>query len=210
MRNRWKRSWYFLFVLFASVHAKEKVVLASSEEATHYQEYAFLISSREYQESTYFEIDAKGADSGTIHKKALNIWTNYELHSKSGEYVGRGSLRIVSKGGRRAWESEIDLYDSVGECLGLIQGHFLPLGPAYFTFCNDEGVILAVAKFNEEKMAFLVSQPTPSENPIALYLRDEEAEGWQVRVYDAQHLPPLFIRIFAAFVFDKQDLFLEE
>jgi hypothetical protein len=147
---------------------------------------------------------------GKIKKSAFRIRTNYDLSNQNG-WQATGITRILSLGAIYPWATDIDIYDTRGVEIGLINGNIATLEAAKFDiYSYDESgnaTIVGVATANADFTDFSITTPG-NYLPIAELRRNKNKNTWTTTVITPEIIDDRIIRIFSGFVIDYQNIFL--
>jgi hypothetical protein len=191
----------FLFshTIFASVHEDHP--------------YDFLISKDSYRIDEIYQIKSplRNTYPGSVKKSAFRIRRHYDLSNKDG-WQATGITRILSLGTIFTWATDIDVYDTRGVLIGLINGKRASLEAAKFNIYEyDEagkstkvGIAYASRDFNR----FVILSDKYNPHPIAEFDRNYSQSTWSVTVHYPEKIDDRIIRIFAGFLVDYQNKFL--
>lgn len=203
----------FLSSLFILFSLPSFVTHADSYGVHEDQPYNFVISKDVYKLSEIYQINSQLKETypGSVKKSAFRIRTNYDLSNKDG-WQATGITRVISLGSVYPWATDIDIYDTRGVQIGMIDGELATLESAKFTLYDyDEagkatavGIAYANPSFN--RFTLLTSSTNP--HPIAEMNRNFADNTWTVSVHYPEKIDDRMIRIFAGFVVDYQDKFL--
>lgn len=204
MRNFFSSLLVILFVLspygaMASVHEDHP--------------YDFLITKDVYKFSEVYQIKSplKETYPGSIKKSSFRIRTNYDLSNKDG-WQATGITRIISLGALYPWAVDIDIYDTRGVQIGMIDGDLATLESARFNIYEyDEAgkaTAVGVAYANSAFNRFVILASSDNPHPIAELNRNFSDNTWSVSMHYPEKIDDRILRIFAGFVVDYQDKFL--
>ena len=200
-----------LLVLFA---ISSSVFSANSYGGVHENHpYDFLITKDVYKLSEIYQINSplKETYPGSVKKSAFRIRTNYDLSNKDG-WQATGITRIISLGTLYPWAKDIDIYDTRGVQIGLIDGNLATLESAkYNLYEYDESgtaTEIGIAYANPDFNRFVILSSSDNPHPIAEMNRNLSDNTWSVSVHYSEKIDDRIIRIFAGFVVDYQDKFL--
>jgi len=176
--------------------------------------YNFVISKDVYKLSEIYQINSplKETYPGSVKKSAFRIRTNYDLSNKDG-WQATGITRILSLGSVYPWAIDIDIYDTRGVQIGMIDGELATLESAKFTIYeydeagNAKAIGVAYANPSFNRFSILASSDNP--HPVAELNRNFSDNTWSVAVHYPEKIDDRIIRIFAGFVVDYQDKFFE-
>lgn len=175
--------------------------------------YDFLITKDVYKFSEVYQIKSplKETYPGSIKKSAFRIRTNYDLSNKDG-WQATGITRIISLGALYPWAVDIDIYDTRGVQIGMIDGDMATLESARFNLYEyDEAgkaTAVGVAYANSAFNRFVILESSDNPHPIAELNRNFSDNNWGVTMHYPEKIDDRIIRIFAGFVVDYQDKFL--
>lgn len=176
------------------------------------ENYQFTIRKKDYLFQTNFELDFSTLPPCDIVKNKISITTCYQLESERG-YEGYARARLASLGSIYAWAKDLDLYDANEQYLGMIDGEMLTTAEAKFSFYDYDGVKLAIAYLDQDKTGFTLVHPDKPGRVIARMQRQyvlNTPDFWEIKVYHGKDLDIRFIKSFAAFAVDSQDLFKKD
>lgn len=207
-----KKSLSYLLTMFFVLSCGSAIAATESDKSHAYE---FNIRKDPYAFATYFQIDSDDTYIGTVKKSSFPIRTNYDLSDENG-WQATGIKRILTLGSVYAWASEIDIYDTRGVKIGMIDGQVLPTEPTNFRLYeyDEEGnyTCIGIANLDPDYDCFSIFFADGGPHPLAKLERHTiSTEGavdfWKVRVYQPQKIDDRLIRIFAAFVIDHQNYF---
>lgn len=176
----------------------------------------FIVQEKQYQFSTYFEMDGKNCPIGTVVKSAFRLRTNYDLYGPKGQYEGVGIVRPFGSFGLGAlysWATDIDVYDPDGHVIGMIDGEAATSEAAKFKLFDGDGHLCGIAYMDRTISGFTIYHPSNQNFRIAVFSRQfikDQIDKWEVVVYDPDIVDPRIIKIFAAFAVDHQEFFKED
>lgn len=175
--------------------------------------YHFLITKQVFKTTEIYQIKSREQDTypGTVKKSMFRVRTNYDLSDKNG-WSATGIVRLFSLGSVYPWAKDVDIYDTRGVQIGMIDGSFVTLESARFDIYEyDEagnhnliGVAYASGDFNQ----FTIHPDNQDPRTIAELTRVNHESGWSVSVHNPELIDDRIIRIFSGFVIDHQDKFL--
>lgn len=177
--------------------------------------YDFVVTKDIYKFSEIYQIKSplKETYPGSVKKSAFRIRTNYDLSNKDG-WQATGITRIVSLGSLYPWATDIDVYDTRGVQIGLIDGELATLESAKFTMYeyDESGVarVIGAAYANSDFTRFVILTSNSDPRPIAELHRNTADSNWTVSVHYPEKIDDRMIRIFAGFVIDYEDKFLQD
>lgn len=175
------------------------------EEILHYR-----VTRNDYTFSTVFEMASDKHSLGSVVKNVFHITTHYDAYDRYGLYEGQGICRLFCLGLFYTWGTEIDIYSSNGEKMGLIDGQMMSSEPAKFSFYDALGQRVAIAYLDQNCMGFSIVDPNNSTFILARLNRNyilDTIDNWDVAIYCPERIPLKWIKIFAAFVCDTQNEF---
>lgn len=109
----------------------------------------FFSTSAEFECRIADVLEAKLIRSGLFMPRYY-----YDLFDAHNNFLARGITRAFSFGQIFPWAMELDVYDSDGLYLGLIDGQTFTYARAKFMFYNPNGVATAIAYLNNEYCEF--------------------------------------------------------
>ena len=199
----------YVLILLAGFYA----TIANSYGIHEDHPYDLVVSKDIYKFSEVYQIKSplKETYPGSIKKSAFRIRTNYDLSDKDG-WQATGITRVVSMGSAYPWATDIDIYDTRGVQIGMIDGDMATLEAAKFNLyeydeagkANYVGSAYANRQFNR----FVILESSDNPHPIAELSRNESDKTWGVSVHYPEKIDDRIIRVFAGFVIDFEDKFL--
>lgn len=190
---------FLLFLVFLTpIFAKSK------------DHFKFSVHQKDYRFSTVFEIDSKGKPLGTVVKSVFRVRTNYDVYDEYGQWQATGISRLLCLGIFRPWGAEIDVYDTKGEVIGLIDGQVATAQAAKYSFYNSRGDCVGVAYMDLSGAGFSILDPQKEKHVLARLTRNfvrDQIDYWDIVLYDVEEIDPALIKVFAAFAVDKQEFF---
>jgi hypothetical protein len=175
--------------------------------------YDIALTKHVYKLSEIYQIKSPLRETypGSIKKSAFRIRTNYDLSNKDG-WQATGITRIISLGSIYPWAKDIDIYDTRGVQIGLIDGELATLESAKFSIYEyDEAGksrLIGAAYADPDFKRFVVFESSDNPHPIAELSRNSMDNTWKVSVHYPEKIDDRIIRIFAGFVVDYEDKFL--
>lgn len=203
MRKLFLSSFFVFFTILSQVS------MASVHED---QPYNFLITKDVYKYSEIYQINSPHQETypGSIKKSSFRIRTNYDLSNKDG-WQATGITRIISLGTLYPWAKDIDIYDTRGIQIGLIDGSLATTESAKFNIYeyDDAGnyTEIGIAYANPDFSRFVILMSSNNPHPIAEMNRNFSDNTWSVSVHYPEKIDDRILRIFAGFVVDHQDKF---
>lgn len=195
-------------VVFVGFSLLSQAALASLHED---HPYSFVISKDVSRFSETYQIISKETYPGTVKKSAFRIRTNYDLSDGHG-WQATGITRLISLGAIYPWATDIDVYDTRGVQIGLIDGNLATLESAkYNMYEYDEAgnaTEVGIAYANPEFTRFVIYPSSNNPLSIAEFNRNYGNNTWTVTVNYPEKIDDRMIRVFAGFVVDFQDKFL--
>jgi len=141
-----------------------------------------------------------------VKKSSFRVCTNYDLSNGDG-WQATGIKRVLSLGSIYPWATEVDVYDTRWEHIGMIDGQVVSTAAARFSIYNAEGNLSAIAYLDYSLNTYTIVYPDSEAYPIAECHRHKVVFGqewWDVIVYDSEQVDERLMRIFAAMVCDIQ------
>jgi hypothetical protein len=191
---------FLLFTPFISVQATE-----NKDVLNHYR-----VTRSDYTFSTVFDMATEKKSVGSVIKSVFHLTTHYDSYDHFGLYEGTGICRLLCLGVFYVWATEIDLYDEIGQRVGMIDGQVVSSEPAKFSFYNAIGQRVAIGYLDQNFMSFSLVDPHNSALVLARLNRNfilDTVDNWDVVIYHPELIPPQLVKIFAAFVCDTQTKF---
>lgn len=188
-------------------------------EAKHFSDFfkkkevSFKVYPKDYTFSRVFDFISKESPVGSVIKSSLHVRTHYDLYSAKGDYEGQGICKILCLGAIYVWGTEIDLYDSQGNPAGFIDGQVVTTEPAKFSLYDRFGHRVAIAYLDEDSRGFSLVHPENTGILLARLTRKfltDMPDYWTVHLYEPEIISEQMIKIFAAFVCDRQGSFRED
>jgi hypothetical protein len=178
---------------------------------------SFTIREREYLFSNYFEFAADKQPMGLVIKKRyayLHLTNNYDLYTTKGDWQARGVSRLFCLGALYSWATEIDVYDTNGVRIGLIDGQAVTTAAARFSIYeyDSEGnsTLKAIAFMDDERRSFSIVHPENDKQFVASLQRvflPNLRDHWECNAFDADLLDIRILKVFSAFAVDHQEFF---
>lgn len=196
----------YISAFYLLVIAYMAPVQASSNEGT----LNYRVTRSDYTFSTIFDMANEKNNLGSVVKSVFHIATHYDSYDRFGLFEGQGICRMVTLGIFYAWATEIDIYNTYGNRIGMIDGQVVSSEPAKFSFYDAEGNRLCIAYLDQNCMGFVLVDPENSAFVLARLTRNfilDTVDSWDISLYHPELLPPKFLKIFAAFACDSQDHF---
>ena len=168
--------------------------------------YHFSIYPNSYALATYFNIQSDDTYRGVVKKSAFRVRTNYDLSNGDG-WQATGIKRVLSLGSIYPWATEVDIYDTRWQHIGMIDGQVVSTAAARFSLYDSEGNLCGIAFLDYSLSTYMIVYPDSDAYPIAELHHHNEIFGqdwWDVIVYDGEQVDERLIRIFAAMVCDIQ------
>ncbi|MCH9631588.1 MAG: hypothetical protein S4CHLAM37_16120 [Chlamydiia bacterium] len=203
------------FILFSILFAlcfSTSYAKSSTKPAEQSSRYHFKISKKEYRFSTFFEIDSSDAPRGNVKKSFFRMRTNYDLSDVHG-WQATGTVRVMSLGSLFAWAKEIDMYDTSGQYIGMIDGQVMSTAAARYSIYDSSNNLVGIAFLDHNCSGFTITHPNSEAYTIARLKRNyvqDTVDDWDITVYESDLIDERIIRIFAAFVCDYQNSFKED
>lgn len=169
--------------------------------------YHFSMHLNAYALATYFTIQSDDTYRGVVKKSSFRVRTNYDLSNGDG-WQATGIKRVLSLGSIYPWATEVDIYDTRWEHVGMIDGQVVSTAAARFSIYDAEGNLCGIAFLDYSLNCYTIVYPDSDAYPVAELHRHREVYGqewWDVVVYDENQIDERIIRIFAAMVSDIQD-----
>jgi hypothetical protein len=194
----------------------KKMILAVLLSFSAYAEepYSYAISEQAYSFSTYFEMQRKDGYDGTIiKKKYINLRTHYHLYDADGNYEATGICRFFSLGLFFVWGKEIDVYDSDGNWIGMIDGQMMTEASAKFSIYDASSNLMGIAYLDKGSSSFAVFDPDNDKKIVAKLRRNfilDTVDNWDVAYYEPSRFDLRVMKIFSAFALDYQEYFKED
>lgn len=120
----------FFCVLFA---ISSNLAIANSYGVHEDHAYDFVITKDIYKFSEVYQIKSplKETYPGSVKRSSFRIRTGYDLSNKDG-WQATGITRVISLGTLYPWAKDIDIYDTRGVKIGLIDGNLATTESAKF------------------------------------------------------------------------------
>jgi len=177
----------------------------------------FAVFEKPYSFSNYFEFQSDEGPCGLVVKKRfayLNVRPHYEVYNAKGQWQATGVARLLTLGAIYSWATEIDVYDTAGKRIGLIDGQLATLAAARFSFYEyddkDKSTLKAIAYMDKEKGSFSVTDP---DNDKYLFMHLQRVflpntqDHWKGQVFVDGAIDERVLKVFAAFAVDHQEHF---
>lgn len=171
------------------------------------ESYHFSVHQTHYPLASYFNIQSDDTYRGVVKKSVFRVRTNYDLSNGDG-WQATGIKRVVSLGSVYPWATEVDIYDTRGEYLGMIDGQVVSTAAARFSLYDAAGNLTAIAYLDHSLNSYSIVYPDSEAYPIAECHRHLDLtwqDWWDVVVYDSTQIDDRVVRIFAAMICDIQE-----
>lgn len=178
---------------------------------------SFTIRERQYLFSNCFEFAADKQPMGLVVKKRyayLHLTNNYDLYTTKGDWEARGVSRLFCLGALYSWATEIDVYDTNGVQIGLIDGQAVTTAAARFSIYayDSEGnsSLKAIAFMDDERRSFSLIHPENDKLFIASLQRiflPNLRDHWECNLFDNDSIDMRILKVFSAFAVDHQEFF---
>lgn len=168
------------------------------------------IHGRAYTFSDHYEIDSDLGHQGNLVKTKLALRTSYEYYTHEGDLSSTAYLRVFSLGSLYTWAGVLDVYDTDGGRVGLIEGAILTFQPSKFSLYDPRNQLVGTAYMDHDRMGFTLCDPVKEMRTIATYRRifvKDVVDHWVVTIHDRYAIDPRLIYSFGAFVLDNQNDF---
>lgn len=198
----------FAAAAFAGSSAGSSLYAGSQTQSPLPQQ--ITIHERAYTFSDHYEIDSDLGHQGNLVKTKLALRTSYEYYTHEGELSSSAYLRIFSLGSLYTWASVLDVYDTVGGRVGLIEGAILTFQPSKFNLYDPGNQLVGTAYMDHDRMGFTLCDPVNEMRTIATFRRifvKDVVDHWVISVHDRYAIDPRLIYSFGAFALDNQNDF---
>ncbi|HEV8051849.1 MAG TPA: hypothetical protein VGP47_05085 [Parachlamydiaceae bacterium] len=168
------------------------------------------IHERLYTFSNYFEIDSDVGHQGNLIKTKLALRTNYQYYNHMGQHVSSAYLRLFSLGSLCTWAGVLDVYDDIGNRIGLIEGAVVTLLPSKFSLYGAQNELVGTAYMDHDSMGFTISDAVNESKTIANFRRvfvKDVVDHWEITINDPYAIDIRLVYSFGAFVLDNQNDF---
>lgn len=166
--------------------------------------YSLSIYEKKYPLATYFTIESDNTYRGSVKKSVFRVRTNYDLSNADG-WQATGIKRLLSLGSVYPWATEVDIYNTIGEFIGMIDGQVVSTAAACFSIYDLNDTLAGIAFLDYSLNSYSIVYPDSEAFPIAEFHHHHEVDGmdwWEVTVYDEAQIDQRVIRIFASMVGD--------
>lgn len=177
--------------------------------------HTFNVNRQDWICSTDFVLTRDEEPISTIVKTPfhLDFRAHYDLYDEEGRFVAYGIRNILNTSFLSVSLTEIEIYRP-GDwfSFGYIDGQWGTFQAARFSI-YENGVVVAIAFLDRTSGTFTFVDPETETRTLATFKRHfilDEVDNWTVHVSEHCHIAPEIIKIFAAFVIDKQDAFKED
>lgn len=188
----------------------------TSLNAAESERLSFKINEKEYYFSNYFEFNSNEVPFGVVVKKRfahLHLTNHYEVYDAKGQYEARGASRLLSLGALFSWATEIDIVDSTGRTIGMIDGQVGTLQKARFSIYEYDvkgWQLKGIAYMDQEQRSFSIHNPNNDKHILASLKRillPNERDHWECHIFEPGAIDTRIVKIFAAFAVDHQEYF---
>lgn len=193
-------SFILLFTFSNSLNAEE----------THDEDISFKVYLRDYKFRRVFEFFSGAQQHGSVSKSSFHVRTHYDLYDRHGLFEAQGICKIGPLSSVFNWAAVINIYDCDGNYLGQISGQAITTEAAKYNFYNANGDRIAIAYLDANAMGFSIVSPENAAFPLANLKRKfvkKMPDHWEANLFEKDLLPPVYVKIFAAFACDKQGSF---
>ncbi|MFA6916240.1 MAG: hypothetical protein WC222_07570 [Parachlamydiales bacterium] len=200
----------FLYVLCTFIFLCTAFHGLTADELHEEDQVSFKTYRRDYTFCRIFEFFAGAQQHGSVIKSSFHLRTHYDLYDKHGVFEAQAIYQLRPLSMLFTWAAVINIYDLDGNYLGQIDGQAMTTESAKFNIYNSSGERIAIAYLDENAMGFSVVSPSNSAFLLANLKRKfvkKMPDHWDVSVFEKELIPPLFVKIFSAFVCDRQGSF---
>ena len=173
--------------------------------------YSFEVTKHKHKFSEMYRIKSEKRETylGAVKKSAFRLLTNYDLSNADG-WQATGITRILSVGAIYPWATDIDIYDTRGKQIAMIDGELATFESAKFSLYKysetGKSSKIGTAYANADFSHFFIID-NGSNVQIAELFRDFSGNQWRVAVYMPEKIDDRLVRIFAGFVIHFEDTF---
>ena len=181
--------------------------MTTQAEMPKEQSYQFTIQKQIYPLATFFSIHSEDIYRGVVKKSAFRLRTNYDLSNVDG-WQASGIKRVLSLGSVYSWATEIDIYDTNWNTIGMIDGQAATTAAARFSIYDKNGNLTAIAYLDHSLDHYVLAAPGSEMFPMARLdkeIQTLESDRWIVTVYESNQIDERILRIFAAMACDMQE-----
>lgn len=174
---------------------------------------SYIVVKNPYRFSVYFEFAGKEQSEGRVIKNCFHIRTTYDLYDAFGDYEAQGICRALSLGAIYTWAKKIDVYDSLGNKIGLIAGDVISTAKAQFSIYDASDSLIGTAYLDYDSSSFTLFDPFEGTKTIGILKRnfvENATDEWKVVLYDSENFDCRLFKIFSAFVVDNEDYFKKD
>ena len=199
----------FLFIGFFAFFSQG----FSSSEGDDDSSLKFKVYEQDYTFSTVYEMGSGEGLMGSVSKSVFHIRTNYDLYDKKGAFEAVGICRVLTLGLIYSWATEMDLYDSNGQHIGVIDGQLMTSSQAKFSIYDSTQKRVGIAYLDNTCSAFTIVDPDNERHILASLKRNfvaDTIDNWEVSIYERDVIDVRIIKIFSAFAVDTQKDFKED
>lgn len=200
----------FLYALLSIAFLFTTATSLIADDSHEEDQISFKVYRRDYTFSRVFEFFHGTGLHGSVIKSALHLRTHYDLYDRHGIFEAQAICAIRPLGSLFTWATVINIYDLDGNDLGQINGQVLTTEAAKFNFYNSNGECIAIGYLDENAMGFSIVSPKNSAFLLAGLKRKfvkKMPDHWDVSVFEKELISPVLVKIFAAFVCDRQGSF---
>ena len=173
----------------------------------------YNVKEKSYFTGTVFELASKNKLVGTVVKSRFRVRTNYDLYDAKGNYEATAVCRVLTLGLFYEWATEMDVYDSKGNRIGVIDGQAVTMASAKFSFYDAKGQHVGIGYLDINNTGFIIVDPKNDYHVLAQYTRrfvENTIDSWDVAIFDQDQISPAMLHIFGAFAVDTQSAFQED
>ncbi len=172
-----------------------------------------IISKHEYTFEEHFDVDSNLGHIGNIVQSSLSLRKNYAYYDQHGNLQSSAYVRFFSLGTILTSASTIDIYDSEGNAIGLVEGSIFTTSPAKFYFYDRDNNLTGIAYLDNDRCSFTVYHGTHSKKVVAIFTRvfvRDVQDWWVVDIIDHEAIDYRILATFGAFSVDTQAEYKED
>ncbi|MFI0435515.1 MAG: hypothetical protein ACH350_07315 [Parachlamydiaceae bacterium] len=172
----------------------------------------YSLSRIDYTFSTAFTIFDEKKSWGMVEKGIFHIETHYDSFDRFGLYEGRGVCPLPSLETLYSAMMKLEIYDQYGDYIAMIETQAASSNQKRFDFINQDQETLATAHLQEgERTVCILASDAPSLLFATLTYNGlgQTKNDWEISIDPSCPLPHLIIKIFAAFLCDNQEVWIQ-
>lgn len=190
----------FVFYLLATTN------IACAHTPQKEDPFNFKVEKTDYTFSIVFDMARDKNNFGSVVKSVFHIGAHYDSYDRFGLYEGQGVCRMPLSL-LCSWAAAIDIYNSQGTKIGLIDGQMIATEPAKYGFYDEKDNLLCVALLGDDRKNVTIIDSIDPTIVVAQFTHDNssiDTDRWEISCFHPEKLPLKFLKVFAAFICDTE------